>query len=584
MAGLQWHAETTLRILKPLALAVIIFALIITCAPVQSSAAKNTSASSITIGPVAPGNVTELRSDMPENWESVNEEVRSIVLADSNIRGDIYGMDAAGDAEESISDDVTYVYGSSSSSWRYDVYSLQYPIISGSISKVTIYIRCKATDKGKNARTALQIGNKSFFGEKVHLNSSYENFSTDYESNPATGDAWTWTDIANACWGVALNDSSARCSRVWAVVEYTHVPGNLEIRANAISRIQYMLFDRDTLQVDATLMRNSSNKYAMVMGRGDGITIRGTGEINGNRAETKVISDPLIYIKGNGTTIEGISVAGNRQTGIMLAYPSNCTVRNITVKDCCSSHDSSALGVGILLYGPGDCNHITGCAIENSGLHGIQIFQTDTTEIANNYIDGVFGFFGISIYGHEDDTADGALISWNTIKNTRREGINIDNGEDLAIDHNYIENVIDDYGLCIYRSMWGIAEFNTIDSSFKDGIALEGSSNFIVRYNTIANCASGGYHHAAILVQSSGCSDSKNNLVEGNYIYDDSAMPNSGNSIKEVQVAGHIADENAFRNNIAFGKGVPNILLTGPNSFYVENETDEVRTSANDSL
>lgn len=131
--------------------------------------------------------------------------------------------------EEGADEDTTYVK-SSSTSWKTDTYLTQdHSTGSGTINKVTIYVRCKSSNtfgEVANARTALRTHSKTYNGSTITLTGSYANYYTDYATNPYSSSAWTWSEVDDMEVGVGGKNSGfygwlAYCTQVWAVVDYT---------------------------------------------------------------------------------------------------------------------------------------------------------------------------------------------------------------------------------------------------------------------------------------------------------------------------------------------------------------------------
>jgi len=131
--------------------------------------------------------------------------------------------------EDPADGDSSYVK-SSSTSWKTDTYLTQdHSIGSGTISKVTIYVRCKSSNTFggvASARTAIRTHSTNYFGTTITLTGSYANYYTDYTTNPNTLQAWTWSEVDDMEIGVGGKNSAAYgwnayCTQVYAVVTYT---------------------------------------------------------------------------------------------------------------------------------------------------------------------------------------------------------------------------------------------------------------------------------------------------------------------------------------------------------------------------
>lgn len=106
-------------------------------------------------------------------------------------------VDDAGDGDG----DSTYVRSSDSDDNPYvDVYKTEnHTTESDTINDVTIYIKCRSTDSEAKGyvETVLKIPDTPsyYYGSQITASTSYTLYSTTYETNPYTGNAWTWTEI-----------------------------------------------------------------------------------------------------------------------------------------------------------------------------------------------------------------------------------------------------------------------------------------------------------------------------------------------------------------------------------------------------
>jgi hypothetical protein len=146
--------------------------------------------------PNGAGSITNLSPyGMSSNWQCVND---------------------SGDGDG----DGTYVY-STSNGWRYDTYQIQnHTSESGTIIKVTIYIRARGIGGTGRAMTVIRTHNTEYQGTQNTLTNSYIVYSTEYTTNPFTNNAWTWDEIDALEAGVRLRTTSGRCTQVWIKVEY----------------------------------------------------------------------------------------------------------------------------------------------------------------------------------------------------------------------------------------------------------------------------------------------------------------------------------------------------------------------------
>jgi hypothetical protein len=137
------------------------------------------------------------------------------------------------DVDEVVADDDTtrVRQNSATNNWERDLYNLPAHSGSGTINSITVYARCKvstgAVPDQTNLKIALKTGGTAYEGSEVQLTTSYVNYSSQWNTNPQTGVAWTWGDIDALQTGVSLrkaqSDSSytTRCTQVWVVVDYS---------------------------------------------------------------------------------------------------------------------------------------------------------------------------------------------------------------------------------------------------------------------------------------------------------------------------------------------------------------------------
>ena len=112
-------------------------------------------------------------------------------------------------------------------SYATDTYALPSGEGVGDISKVTVYARCCGISGNYNyAKTVIRTHSTLYEGAEHHLTTSWENLSTEYATNPNTGNPWTWAEIDDLEAGVALKSSSsgeflAICTQVYIEVTYS---------------------------------------------------------------------------------------------------------------------------------------------------------------------------------------------------------------------------------------------------------------------------------------------------------------------------------------------------------------------------
>ena len=129
--------------------------------------------------------------------------------------------------DEVVSDGGTTQVSQGSGTYATDVYSLEDPsIATGTIGGVTVYCRARRTSGNGAIRPTLYVGLTEYNGATQELTVSWEDYSQEWTTNPATGAAWTWPDIISLQAGQSLdghnNSNPAYCTQVWVVVAYTY--------------------------------------------------------------------------------------------------------------------------------------------------------------------------------------------------------------------------------------------------------------------------------------------------------------------------------------------------------------------------
>jgi hypothetical protein len=126
--------------------------------------------------------------------------------------------------------DSTYIIEDYASAASYtDTYQSQnISGISGVINSVSINIRVRTSLSFSNARawTTLRTYDTEFLGSLIEPSISWNDYSTNYTTNPSTLSRWTWDEVNTMEIGVMLRalpqqDRECWCSEVWAEVNYT---------------------------------------------------------------------------------------------------------------------------------------------------------------------------------------------------------------------------------------------------------------------------------------------------------------------------------------------------------------------------
>ena len=128
------------------------------------------------------------------------------------------------DSYDEPDDDGTYVYRAPTMGSQDCYTSENHSEGSGTINSLTIYVRAKKTDsKAANAQTVIGIDEVGDTKSDSHaVTTSYADYSDEYNQNPWTSSAWTWSEIDNLYIGLAYQgDSTIRCTQVYIAVDYT---------------------------------------------------------------------------------------------------------------------------------------------------------------------------------------------------------------------------------------------------------------------------------------------------------------------------------------------------------------------------
>lgn len=125
--------------------------------------------------------------------------------------------------EDPSDDDTTYVENNAAALKR-ESYNLQDPIGSGTINWVRVYIRARFPTPGSSiVRTLIRTYTTDYESSDITLSTSYQDNYTQYDTNPNTGSAWTWTELTSLEAGASSQKSGAasvRMTSVWVVVSY----------------------------------------------------------------------------------------------------------------------------------------------------------------------------------------------------------------------------------------------------------------------------------------------------------------------------------------------------------------------------
>jgi hypothetical protein len=192
-----------------------------------------------TIGITEPtGNITSssVAASQPD-WDSILTPVTDTVILRPDAAGDETGIDTQYPAsgahwekvdEETSDDDSTYV-ATDNATWEEDLYNTDdhsTQTAAGTINYVKVYMVCRATANTTETTAYVHIktNGATYNGTEETLTTDYATFSYQWNTNPQTSSAWTWSEIDALQIGVGLRrpvvNEFARCTQVYAEVSF----------------------------------------------------------------------------------------------------------------------------------------------------------------------------------------------------------------------------------------------------------------------------------------------------------------------------------------------------------------------------
>lgn len=163
--------------------------------------------------------------------------------------------------EDPPDDDSTYVENNAAA-LKEDSYNLQDPTGSGIINWVRVYIRARLTASGSSIiRTLLRTYGTDYESSDITLSTSYQDNYTQYNTNPNTGSAWTWTEITSLEAGASSQKSDSalvRMTAVWVVVSYNTSP-NYTFDMNGTFTLDLSTYPLDYIQTVEMQLKYRAN-------------------------------------------------------------------------------------------------------------------------------------------------------------------------------------------------------------------------------------------------------------------------------------------------------------------------------------
>ena len=145
-----------------------------------------------------------------------------------------------------------------------DSYNLQNPTGSGTINWIRVYVRARLTILGSNViRTLIRTHGTDYESGPLPLSTSYHSNHTQYNTNPFTTSAWTWTEIAALEAGASCQRSGGaniRMTAVWVAVNYSSTDYSLDM--NNIFTLDLSTYPQDYIQSVEVQLRYRANDTA----------------------------------------------------------------------------------------------------------------------------------------------------------------------------------------------------------------------------------------------------------------------------------------------------------------------------------
>ena len=454
-----------------------------------------------------------------------------------------------------------YVRGSADNVYKTDIYSPLVTILAGTVTNVRLHYSLRADEVGHYARCTIELDGTQYGGTEHNVpgDGVWREYYHDFPTNPATGLPWqAWPDIALINFGIQLGHTSMCATVIYIVVTYAPSLGTT-MYANYLGNVfaQWVLNNYQTLEVHGYLGRAAGHTKPLAIGTSGRVV--GDGIMDGNYIQ---YADPVIFLAGE-SRVTGVSdtsrltIRNSLYHGVQINYPYYCLVQDVDFLDCRSGTSTvpttgdSVLGMGLWLNGAGTGNVLRRLNVKRCGIHGVQVCGSDNNLLDNINVDGVYGYFGLSLYQTDNTIAQNISTA-----NTRREGVNLMQCVGSSLTDFAVRNGQTDYGVSDYLCDGSTIQRGTIDRTHKDGLAIVGSDNGQYDHIVITKACQGRYigHYAGIMLEGSDSVGCENNIVEWCTIEDlDHRQIFNIKEVAYIPSGTNLTNSNIIRNNRCYG-------------------------------
>ena len=256
-----------------------------------------------TIRPDAAGSETSLTPSAGANWQCVSD-----------------------------SNDATYV-STNSSTYIRDLYSTgNHTSPSGVITNLGIYFRIMNSGAGTAYGVPqMYIGGNNYNGSAQTATTAWSTKNEVFDTNPATGDAWSWQDIDNLQIGVNLvaTANETRCAEVWAVISYTRDnPGQ---SATEAFMFELLNSSGNTTYATVSLQDYGDRPIGIYLSASEVSTL---GLTVGTNYMVRIAGNPLVFASPTGNSVNatlGASDYVDQLLGVDNGIATSNNIRNYMI-------------------------------------------------------------------------------------------------------------------------------------------------------------------------------------------------------------------------------------------------------------